>query len=117
MSQLVSNVRNQQWLAMIHDQKVSGLSIREWCRNHSISENCFFYRQRKLREIAGENITQFVEIKQPEDPATSMMQSEQMNLDNERSSATIRYGKITIALDNSTSEELIGRIVRVLNAQ
>lgn len=117
MSQVVSNVRNQQWMAMIHDQKSSGLSIREWCRNHSISENCFFYRQRKLREIAEKNIPQFVEINQPEDPAASLMQSEQMNLDNERSSATIRYGKITIALDDSASEELIGKIVRVLNAQ
>lgn len=117
MNQLVSNVRNQQWLAMIHDQKASGLSIKEWCRSNSISANCFFYRQRKLREIAQNNIPKFVEVKRPEDPNESAVLPNQRNLDNKRSSATIQYGKITVELDNSASEELIGKIVRVLNAQ
>ena len=41
MDQLVTTVRNQQWLAMESEQKKSGLTIKVWCSEKGISENCF----------------------------------------------------------------------------
>lgn len=111
MDQLTTNVRNQQWLQMIRDQKASGLSIKTWCREHNISENCFFYRQRYLRLMAGEAMQgQFVEIQQP----MAVPHNENSIHD---SAARIRSGNVTIDLTNQASEELISRIVKVLHAQ
>ena len=61
MDQLTTTVRHQSWTQMIQAQKASGLSIKQWCLENHISENCFFYRQRRLRDCAGEALHQFVE--------------------------------------------------------
>ena len=95
---------------MLKEQKSSGLTIRDWCRENNISTHCFYYRQQKLRERAGEVLTHFVEIQQPQ-AATHLE-----NIEN-NSAAQISAGSIVIGLNNNASEELIGRIVRVLNAQ
>ena len=39
MNQLVTTVRDQQWLAMVSEQKKSGLTIKAWCSENGISEN------------------------------------------------------------------------------
>ena len=114
MEQLTTNVRNQQWLQMIRDQKASGLTVKDWCREQHISENCFYYRQQKLRLAAGDMITQFVEITQPAENKQLSSHLENINID---SAASIISGKVVIDLSNQASEELISRIVRVLNAQ
>ena len=114
MDQLTTNVRSQQWLQMIRDQKASGLTVKDWCREQHISENCFFYRQRYLRRCAGEALPQFVEIQQPIGGGQLSPHLENQNID---SAASIISGKVVISLSNQASEELISRIVRVLNAQ
>ena len=114
MEQLTTNIRNQQWLQMIRDQKASGLTVKDWCREQHISENCFYYRQHKLRLAAGDMVTQFVEITQP---AGSRQVSPHLDNLNINSAASIVSGKVVIGLSNQASEELISRIVRVLNAQ
>ena len=53
MDQLVTTVRDQQWHAMVSEQKKSGLTIKAWCSENGISKNCFYYRQQKhlLKEM------------------------------------------------------------------
>ena len=106
MHQLVAQVRTQQWIAMIREQRASGLSVKSWCAEKKISENCFYYRQHRVREIIGNEIPEFVEIHQPYIE----------NIENLTVTASIRSGKVQIDLSNSASEELIARILRILNA-
>lgn len=51
--------RAQQWAMVIQECNASGLSNREFCRQHGISEKSFYYWQRKLR-------TQIVETAVPQ---------------------------------------------------
>ena len=110
MDQLTTTVRNQSWLQMIKDQKSSGLSIKQWCIENHISENCFFYRQKKLRESAGNALQMFIEVPKPDD---------RPHLENSynNSAAQIVSGNVVIEINNNASEELIDRIVRVLDAK
>ena len=62
MDQVTNNVRHNNWIAMIQDQKQSGLTVSAWCKQANISTNCFYYRQQKLREVAASAIPQLVEI-------------------------------------------------------
>jgi len=109
MHQLVAQVRTQQWIAMIREQRASGLSVKSWCAEKKISENCFYYRQHRVREIIGNEIPEFVEIHQPDQPSVE-------NIENLTVTAIIRSDKVQIDLSNSASEELIARILRTLNA-
>jgi len=111
MDQLTTNIRNQSWMQMLQAQKASGLTIKQWCLENQISEHCFYYRQQKLRQSAGEALQQFVEIQQP--VAAPHLENNTMT----NSAAQIQAGRAVIELNNNASEELISRIVRVLNAQ
>ena len=106
MHQLVAQVRTQQWIDMIREQRASGLSVKSWCAEKKISENCFYYWQHRVREIIGNELPEFVEIHQPSIE----------NIENLTVTVIIRSGKVQIDLSNSTSEELIARILRILNA-
>ena len=44
------NVRLQEWERQIEKQKSSGLSVQEWCQQHSIKPNTYYYHLRKVRE-------------------------------------------------------------------
>ena len=44
------NVRLQEWERQIEKQKSSGLSVQEWCQQHSIKPKTYYYHLRKVRE-------------------------------------------------------------------
>jgi len=46
--------RMENWSALIQECRASGLSNREFCRQHGISEKSFYYWLRKLRDQAAE---------------------------------------------------------------
>lgn len=37
---------------MLQSQKQSGLTVKQWCEEHGIRENAYYYRLRKVREAA-----------------------------------------------------------------
>lgn len=46
--------RMENWSALIQECRASGVSNREFCRQHGISEKSFYYWLRKLRHQAAE---------------------------------------------------------------
>ena len=42
--------RAQMWIEIIRDCKASGMSNKDFCLQRGVSEKCFYYWQRKLRE-------------------------------------------------------------------
>ena len=37
---------------MLQSQKQSGLTVKQWCEEHEIRDNAYYYRLRKVREAA-----------------------------------------------------------------
>ena len=56
-----TQIRIQQWAAVIHDRQESGLKVDDYCEQHGLSRNAYYYWLRKVKESA---LTQtgFVEI-------------------------------------------------------
>ena len=48
--------RMETWSACIQECKASGLSNREFCRQHGISEKSYYYWLRKLRNQAADTV-------------------------------------------------------------
>jgi len=78
----ITEYRQAQWARTIQDKNSSGLSVRAYCESVGMHENTYYYRLKKLRETACEelstiqsrqSLTQpvFAEVKIPERPALS----------------------------------------------
>jgi len=59
------------WIKRVRDQKESGLSIRQWCRDNDLPESMYYYWLRVIRQesliqagtLAVTGKTEFVELK------------------------------------------------------
>ena len=60
--------RLQVWSGMIRQQKASGLSVKSWCMENGVSENTYYYRLRKIRQIACTTLEQMQEVTLAEVP-------------------------------------------------
>ena len=56
-----TQIRMTQWAAIIKDRHDSGLKIDDYCEQHGISRNAYYYWLRKVKEAALTQ-TEFVEI-------------------------------------------------------
>lgn len=54
--QIARELRRQQWALVMQERRESGLTIREFCRDHGIHEKTYYYWQRRLREAVCENL-------------------------------------------------------------
>ena len=63
----VKQFRHRSWAAMIQEQAESGLTVREWCRQNSISTKGFYYRRKQVQgEILQSAGAQFAELVLPQ---------------------------------------------------
>ena len=63
--QVRNEYRKQQWTQIIRECQNSGLSNKEYCRQHGIAEKTYYYWLRKLRAEAAEGMPQIVEMEPP----------------------------------------------------
>ena len=49
---IAEEYRITHWGGVMQERKVSGLSVRAFCKNAGYHENTYYYWQRKLREVA-----------------------------------------------------------------
>ncbi|MDD2959037.1 MAG: IS66 family insertion sequence element accessory protein TnpB [Lachnospiraceae bacterium] len=52
MNNKITRRTDEEWLAIIDDCRLSGLSDRNWCQEHDISLSSFYYTIRRLRKKA-----------------------------------------------------------------
>lgn len=52
MANELSQVRFDNWVSMIRNQKASGLTVVEWCKENNVTENSYYYWLRKIRTAA-----------------------------------------------------------------
>ena len=64
-----SEYRLQQWAQVVRECNTSGLSNREYCRQHNISEKTYYYWVRRLRQAAASQIEARTPTLVPLDPA------------------------------------------------
>ena len=60
-----AQIRVKNWTAIIQDRNQSGLSVKDYCAQHQLSRDSYYYWLRKVKETL---LTEsgFVEVTQPE---------------------------------------------------
>lgn len=100
-----TQIRITEWAAIIKDCKSSGLKVDEYCQQHDISRDAYYYWLRKVKTAALQQAG-FVELPVPEVksvPATGF--DAQM---------VIKVGGAELGINNDTPTELITRILEVI---
>lgn len=134
MDLVVMEYRLKQWIPIFEAQATSGLTKAEWCRQNDIKRIAFFKWKRKLQDFLIEKNDRelydqesnaqmlmsgprFVEIS-PGSNAMQPIYRESFGKKKTSSSSSvisIRYGKFTIDLHNDVNEQLLSKVMRVIN--
>ena len=61
---VTTQVSLQNWMITFKERQSSNLTIEEYCRQHNLSKNAYYYWLRKARKVALEG-NGFVEISRP----------------------------------------------------
>lgn len=100
-------IRLQNWAAIIKDQKASGLKVIDYCRQHNISKDAYYYWFKKLKETALAE-SGFVEISQPMPSTNSFCHSDQTG------SFSISYKGMDIMIPVSIPKETLSMLFEVM---
>ena len=49
---ILHQAKLNEWASLFADQKSSGLSVAEWCKQNNLSQYKFFYWKRRLKDEA-----------------------------------------------------------------
>lgn len=98
-----------QWTQMIKECRSSGQLVSSWCKGQGIRPQTYYYRLRKVREAACQ------QIPSEPDPETDFISVAFPVYDDSipaEQTACIRSGNISIALMNNASTELIQNMLK-----
>ena len=101
-----TQIRITEWAAIIKDCKSSGLKVDEYCQQHDISRDAYYYWLRKVKTAALQQ-ADFVELPVPEVKSVpAAVFAAQM---------VIKAAGNEISINNDTPTELISRILEVIH--
>ena len=98
-----SRMRTGQWADIIKDCKESGLKVDDYCAQHGLSRNAYFYWLRKVKEAALSQ-SGFVEVRQQVE-VSSCYPSPKL---------TASVNEIVLGIDENTPMDLLTNVIKVL---
>ena len=120
---VATQLRYQQWMDDIRDCKArpAGVTVADWCAEHHITRETYYYRMRVLRE-ACLDYTSIQSMSDTEEQAStvgSRFVELQPCYGNSTEatpvSVTIRIGNAAIEVADTISDEFLQRIVKVVS--
>lgn len=98
--------RLEQWTAIIQRRNESGMNIKDFCKQHDLSESAYYYWLRKVRAAAiQEQQPAFVELSAPEEAAP---------IDQSASALIIELGPSRVLVGNNCSRTTLSMVMEVL---
>ena len=98
--------RLDQWAAIIRSRIESGMRVKDFCSQHEISENAYYYWLRKIRAAAlREKGTTFAELNAP---------VEAMIPAPDDAGIIIELGKARVRVSNACSRDTLSMVMEVL---
>ena len=117
-NEIAQEYRLSHWAQVMQRRTDNGVSIREYCIHLGISENTYYYWQRRVRQAACEVMLPAVqtEITQPSVPAGWAL-AEPGKEPTGDSTVTIEIGSFRVRAAADTDMELLSKVCRMLASQ
>ena len=110
--------RLREWAEMVHDcqNRPIGMSVGEWCEDHSITKANYYYRMTEVRKACLEQAA----IQMPEQPIvpitdTLLTKVQETNSVSTESTIDVRINGTCITVNEHTSMELLDRVIKVIS--
>lgn len=106
-----TQIRLNEWASVIKDCKASGLKVDDYCQQHNLSRDAYYYWLRKVKEAALKQAG-FVEL-----PTTEVDSIHSVGTVNNAFSTqmTIKAGGLELGINSETPSELIHRVLEVVS--
>ena len=115
----------KEWASRIKEQKSSGLSVSEWCRQNNLSKDKYFYWKRQLKtEVVEQALPDIVPLTMPATPPQSapIPTTPSVGCENCTSCATftptptarILINGVSIEIDSTASEAFIRSLIKAV---
>ena len=105
-----TQIRLNEWAAVIRDCKASGLKVDDYCQQHNLSRDAYYYWLRKVKTAALQQAG-FVELTAPEGGSCHSVGAE---LPAFTIQMTIKAGNLELGISDETSSELLSRVLQVV---
>ena len=117
------------WAALFHEQKESGLSVKEWCSQNDISQHAFYYWKHLAKEAYVRSIIPEIVPLPMNDPLPTPQSSSVESRDSYNSSETatseapdpsvsdavsLSTDDVQIRFSASASDDLILRVIKAV---
>ena len=123
--QKLHQVHLQEWAIRFADQKASGLTVRQWCEQNSLSFHTYNYWKHLLKEeIVDQTLPDIVPLSLPvlSDSSSSLettvpdVRSIRANrsIRSNNSNVQMQINSISIEIDSSVSEEFLYKLIRAV---
>ena len=114
MRQLTQEVRLRHWAEQMHNRGISGLSIREWCRQQGIAEKTYYYWQRKLRAAAAEQLAQKTDSSRQALAPVGWTAIETIETKTNAAALPVEIGNCRILVNSDTDMSLLAKVCKSL---
>ena len=98
-----SRMQTGQWADIIKDCKESGLKVDDYCAQHGLSRNAYFYWLRKVKEAAFTQ-SRFLEV----------LQQVELTFCYPSPKLTASVNEIVLGIDENTPMDLLANVIKFL---
>jgi len=114
-NEIAKEYRLSHWAQVIQNRAENGMSIREYCIHVGISENTYYYWQRRVRQAACELLLPRVQTDVPKPSVPTGWALAEPEKDPIGDSAvTIEAGSFRVKVAADTDMELLAKVCRML---
>jgi len=118
---VAAHIRHQQWMDDIRDcnSRPLGMTVAEWCNNHQISRDTYYYRMKTLRKLClyacGDNDETDIRENLAVNPkfVELVPKPEISTIAEIPATAVIRVGNAEIEVHDNITDDFLRRIVEV----
>ena len=105
----------KEWASRIKEQKSSGLSVSEWCRQNNLSKDKYFYWKRQLKtEVVEQALPDIVPLAVPSTPAVGCENCTSCATFTPTPTARILINGVSIEIDSTASEAFIRSLIKAV---
>lgn len=125
VKQKLHQVHLQEWAIRFADQKASGLTVRQWCEQNSLSFHAYNYWKHLLKEeVVDQSLPDIVPLSLPvlsgsdsssgtTAPAFSSIRANR-SIRSNNSNVKMLINGVSIEIDTTVSEEFLGKLIKAV---
>ena len=117
VSKVTHQAKLEHWTMMLKEQKNSGLSVKDWCSQNSITKDQYFYWKRKVKESLLESaLPEIVPVvlPSPTSGCTTCTTCATPNITDTGFLARITIQDVSIELGSGATEHLVSGIIKAV---